>query len=204
MKKNIIAVFGGAFNPPTNAHINLAKQIIEKYSVKKIIFVPVSTKYNKDGLATDKNRFEMLKKICKKNDKMQVSSIELDTPRQLYTIETLKILQQQNPEDEIYFILGTDNLKELETWHNVQELISTYKILVLKRNNDSVKDIIENASILKSNKHSFIELKEIKEINLSSSQIREKIQKGENIKKLVPEEIYEDIIKIYERPNLSC
>lgn len=204
MKKNVIAVFGGSFNPPTNAHINLAKQILEKYSVKKIVFVPVSTKYNKNGLAPDKDRFEMLQKICNKNDKMQVSSIELDTPRQLYTIETLKILQQQNPEDEIYFILGTDNLKELDTWHNAQELISTYKILVLKRNNDNVKDIIENTSILKKHEGSFIELKDIEQIDLSSSQIREKLQKGENIKEVVPEEIYKDILRIYGKPNLSC
>lgn len=204
MKKNVIAVFGGSFNPPTNAHINLAKQIIEKYSVNKIVFVPVSTKYNKNGLAPDKDRFEMLQKICNKNDKMQVSSIELDTQRQLYTIETLKILQQQNPEDEIYFILGTDNLKELDTWHNAQELISTYKILVLKRNNDNVKDIIENTSILKKHEGSFIELKDIEQIDLSSSQIREKLQKGENIKEVVPEEIYKDILRIYGKPNLSC
>ena len=65
MGKNVIAVFGGSFNPPANSHISLAKQVLENNSnIEKVIFVPVNVKYNKEGLASNEDRFFMLQKIC--------------------------------------------------------------------------------------------------------------------------------------------
>ena len=199
MNKNSIAIFGGSFNPPTIAHINLAKQILDKMkNIEKIIFVPVSTKYNKQGLAPDEDRLELLKTICQDHPNMEVSSLELNSPRQLYTIETLKIMQKQNPDKTIYFIVGTDNLKELETWHAANEILQQFKIIVLERDNDIMEKIISNNLFLKQYRESFIKLN-FNKIKLSSSYIRQKVQMGEEIKELVPEKIYKDILKIYKK-----
>ena len=106
MGERIVAVFGGSFNPPAISHINLAKQILSNIdNVQKVIFVPVSTKYNKEGLASDRDRFDMLKEVCKKEKGFEVSSVELDSSRQLYTIETLQMLERHNPDSKIYFVL---------------------------------------------------------------------------------------------------
>ena len=199
MNKNSIAIFGGSFNPPTIAHINLAKQILDKMkNIEKIIFVPVSTKYNKQGLAPDEDRLELLKTICQDHPNMEVSSLELNSPRQLYTIETLKIMQKQNPDKTIYFIVGTDNLKELETWHAANEILQQFKIIVLERDNDIMEKIISNSLFLKQYRESFIKLN-FNKIKLSSSYIRQKVQMGEEIKELVPEKIYKDILRIYKK-----
>ena len=198
MQKNIIAIFGGSFNPPTIAHIDLAKQILDNIeNIEKIIFVPVSTKYNKQGLALDNDRFNMLEEVCKRLDNIEVSSIELDSPRQLYTIETLDMLQEQNKDKQICFIIGTDNLKKLETWHKADELLEKYKVIVLKRDNDDVGKIIKESIFLTKYKEAIINLENINPINLSSSYIREKLEKGENISDLVPTEILEDVKKLY-------
>lgn len=200
MQKNIIAIFGGSFNPPTIAHIDLAKQILDNIeNIEKIIFVPVSTKYNKQGLASDNDRFNMLEEVCKKLNNIEVSSIELDSPRQLFTIETLDILQEQNKEKQICFIIGTDNLKQLETWHKADELLKKYKVIVLKRNNDNVKEIIRESVFLSKYKASIINLENIKPINLSSSYIRERLEKSEGISSLVPREILEEVKKLYSK-----
>ena len=62
MGKKIIAVFGGSFNPPLNSHLILAKQILETdKNIRKLYFVPVSTKYNKNSLEKDEHRYNMLK-----------------------------------------------------------------------------------------------------------------------------------------------
>lgn len=199
MNKNSIAIFGGSFNPPTIAHINLAKQILDKMkNIEKIIFVPVSTKYNKQGLAPDEDRLELLKTICQDHPNMEVSSLELNSPRQLYTIETLKIMQKQNPDKTIYFIVGTDNLKELETWHAANEILQQFKIIVLERDNDIMEKIISNSLFLKQYRESFIKLN-FNKIKLSSSYIRQKVQMGKEIKELVPEKIYKDILRIYKK-----
>jgi len=200
MQKNIIAIFGGSFNPPTIAHIDLAKQILDNIeNIEKIIFVPVSTKYNKQGLALDNDRFNMLEEVCKRLDNIEVSSIELDSPRQLYTIETLDMLQEQNKDKQICFIIGTDNLKKLETWHKADELLEKYKVIVLKRDNDDVGKIIKESIFLTKYKEAIINLENINPINLSSSYIREKLEKSEDISNLVPTEILEEVKKLYSK-----
>ena len=196
MNKGIIAVFGGSFNPPLNSHFSLAEQVIEEIKeIEKIVFVPVSTKYSKPGLVEDKHRFNMLKIICDKNPKFEVSDLEMKSEKQPYTIETLKKLQEQNSNKDIYFIIGTDNLKELCTWYRADELLEKYKVLVLKRNEDNIEEIISNCPLLSKYKTSIIELKNIVTIDLSSSIVREKIKQKESIKYLTPEEVIEYIDK---------
>ena len=198
MEKNIIAVFGGSFNPPTIAHIDLAKQILENINnVEKVVFVPVSTRYNKDGLASDEERFNMLKNICQNEDKLDVSSIELDSDRQLYTIETLHKIKEQYLDKDIYFILGTDNLKELETWHTSSKLLENFKVIVLERDNDCMEDIIKQDEFLQKYKGSFIRLKSIEKIQLSASYIRELVKNKKSIDGLVPKQIQDKVIEIY-------
>ena len=196
MNKGIIAVFGGSFNPPLNSHFSLAEQVLEEIKeIEKIIFVPVSTKYSKSGLVEDKHRYNMLKMVCNKNPKFEVSDIEIKAEKQPYTIETLDRIKEQNPEKDIYFIIGTDNLKELCTWHTAEKILQNYKILVLQRDEDNVEKIIEDCPLLKKYKTSIIELKNIVKIKLSSSIVREKLKNAESIKYLAPDEIIEYIKK---------
>lgn len=199
MEKRIIAVFGGSFNPPANSHISLAKQILENdNNIEKVIFVPVNVKYNKEGLASNEDRFFMLQKICENNKGLEVSDIEITSQRQLYTIETLRLIQEQYKEYDIYFVLGTDNLKELETWHDADELLKSFKMLVLERGNDSMEEIIETNNFLRRYKTSFIKFQNIEKINLSSTEIRDKVKKGESVTKLVPNEITNKVLKLYK------
>lgn len=181
MNKRAIAIFGGSFNPPTIAHINLSKQILEQIeNIEKVIFVPVSTKYNKEGLAPDAVRLELLKKICYSEKNLDVSSLEIDSPRQLYTIETLKVFQKENTNCDIYFVLGTDNLKELETWCMPNEILKNFKIIVLERDDDSMEKIIQNSVFLEQYKEKFIKLNGNIDNKISASDIRKRIKERKN------------------------
>lgn len=195
MQENrVIAVFGGSFNPPINSHISLAKEIVEKCkNIEKLIFVPVSTRYQKMELVNDEHRYNMLKLICENEDKLEVSDIELRHNKQLYTIETLNLIKEQYNNYDIWFIMGTDNLNELETWNKPEQLLSRYKILVLNREDDDLEEIIQNSDLLKKYRESLIQIKEIDKIYLSSTMIRDKLKKGEDIKEYVPSSILEYI-----------
>ena len=195
MKKKIIAVFGGSFNPPINSHLNLAKQIIHKNNnIEKIVFVPVSTKYRKANLEDDIHRYNMLKLICENEERIEVSDIEISHNKQLYTIETLDLLKKQYGEGyEIYFVMGTDNLKELETWKEPERLLREYKVLVLGRNRDDIEQIIEDSKLLKKYKDSIVEIKGLNRINLSSTMIRYRIKNNEDVKEYVPKKVLEYI-----------
>lgn len=190
-EKKIIAVFGGSFNPPINSHISLAKQIIEKSkTIEKLVFVPVSTKYQKLELASDEHRYNMLKLICENEDKLEVSDIELRGNKQLYTIQTLDLLKEKyGQEYDIWFVMGTDNLKEIDTWNEPERLLKQYKIIVLERDNDILEDIIKHSKLLTQNKNSLIKIDGINKIDLSSTLIRDKIKNGENIEEYVPKKV---------------
>lgn len=191
MKKNILAIFGGSFNPPLNSHFSLAEQILNEYEyIEKVIFVPVSSKYNKSGLLENHHRYNMLKIVCDKNENFEVSDIELKQENQLHTLETLELLQKEYPDYELFFTLGTDNLKDIPNWGTPEILLSKFKILVIERDEDNMDEIIESDAFLKAYKDSFIKVKENIRSNISSTFVREKIRRGKSIRYLTPDEVF--------------
>lgn len=189
--KRILAIFGGSFNPPLNSHFSLAQQIVNEYeNIEKVIFVPVNSKYQKEGLLENKHRYNMLKLVCDKNENFIVSDIELKQEKQLHTIETLELLQKQYPNNIICFTIGTDNLKQISTWGEAEKLVTDFKILVLERDEDSMDEIIKQDNFLLEHKDSFIKLKENIRSNISSTFVREKIRRGKSIRYLTPDEVY--------------
>lgn len=190
-----IVVFGGAFNPPLNSHFLLAEQIVnELEDVQKVIFVPVNSKYQKkENVINNEHRYNMLKLICDDNEKFEVSRIELDSERQLYTLETLNKLKEKYKNDEIVFATGTDNLMELETWHNPQELLNNFKILVLERDKDILEQIVNSNDFLLKNKNAFLKLENNIRTNLSSTLARDKIRRKKSIRYMTPDIVYEYI-----------
>lgn len=190
-----IVVFGGAFNPPLNSHFSLAQQIVEEYDdVEKVVFMPVNSKYQKkEEVISNEHRYNMLKMVCDDNNNFEVSRIEIDSPRPLYTIETLTLLKQQYLEQELIFSTGTDNLKEIETWNNAQELLDNFKILILERDEDNMEDILNSNQFLSKNRNSFIKIKNNVRSNLSSTFVREKIRRGKSIRYLTPDNVYKYI-----------
>ena len=190
MKKKQIVIFGGSFNPPLNSHFSLAEQIVNEYSqVEKIIFVPVNSSYQKIDLISNEHRYQMLKLVCDKNEKLDVSRIEIDSFRQLYTIETLRTFKELYSEYEIAFIMGSDNLKELHGWKEAQELVKCFKIYVLQRDRDNIEEIIQADDFLKENESSFIKAQNNITTNLSSTFVREKLKENKSIRYLTPDEI---------------
>ncbi len=190
VNKKQIVVFGGCFNPPLNSHFSLAEQMVNEYNqIEKILFVPVNSKYQKVDLISNEHRYQMLQLVCDKNEKFEVSRIEIDSQRALYTIETLTELQKTNTEYEICFTMGSDNLKELETWHKAEEIVRDFKIYVFERDRDNIAEMIHASQFLKSNQQAFIKVENKIKTNLSSTFARERIREGKSIKYLAPDEI---------------
>ncbi len=190
LSKKQIVVFGGCFNPPLNSHFSLAEQMVNEYSqIEKIVFVPVNSQYQKVDLISNEHRYQMLKLVCDKNEKFDVSRIEIDSPRQFYTIETLTELQKVYHEYEICFTMGSDNLKELDTWKRAEELVKNFPIYVFERDEDKIEEIIETSSFLKKNRQSFRKAGNKIKSNLSSTFAREKIRNGKSIRYIAPDEV---------------
>ena len=186
---NKLIILGGAFNPPTIAHFALAEQILNEIeNVEKLIFMPVNSNYKKSEKPVEnEHRYNMLQMVCKDNPKFEVSRLELDYNRVLTTIETLRILKQQYTEHEIIFAAGIDNLKELETWNNSQDILDEFKLLVFERGEDDFEQVVQESEFLRKNKSSLIKLENNFKTTLSSTYLREKVRRGKSIKYLTPD-----------------
>ena len=194
MDKKIIALYCGSFNPPLFSHFSLAQQLLNcDKNIEKIIFVPVSNKYNKSGLIEDKHRFNMLNLVCEKNPKFEVSDIEFSMPKQPYTFETLQTVQKLYPNFEIRLIIGTDNLKEFNTWYEYQKLLTSFKVYVLARDEDNIDEIIAKDNSLSKYSSSFVNTNISVRTNLSSSFVRNEIKNGNSVKFLLPDVIIDYI-----------
>ena len=167
-----IGIFGGSFNPPHNMHKNIAKELIEKGYLDKVIFVPTGMKYEyKNNLLNDKIRVKMLSLMIKDEKNMKISKYELKN-KTVYTYETLNYFKKKYKNDEIYFICGTDNLTYMDTWAKGIDILENYKILVIKRDTDDINEIIKRLKKYQKN----IIITDIIPNNISSTKIRNMIK----------------------------
>ena len=104
-----IGFFGGSFNPPTIAHLDLVKKAIQKYQLDKVYFVPVNNFYKKEDLLDIRQRINMLEIICSQETKISVSDIEVENDRPLKAIDVFEIIEKKFQENDIYFLMGEDN-----------------------------------------------------------------------------------------------
>lgn len=132
----------------------------------------------------------MIKLVVDKNDNFEVSNIDMQEKRSLYTIETLEKVQEKYPNDEICFLCGSDNLKEINTWELVEKLISKYKIIVAERDTDLIDDIIKKDALLNLYLESIIKLKGDIKFNFSSTYVRAQLKKGKSVRYILPDEVF--------------
>ena len=189
-EKSVIAIFGGSFNPPLNSHIYFAEEILRKFSsVKKVVFVPVNSKYNKEGLISNEHRYNMLKLICDKNEDLLLSNIDINSDRSLYTVEILELMKQEYLNNDIWLVIGSDNLKELSIWKESQKLIDEFKILVIERDIDNIDEIMDSDELLNKYKDHFIKMDENDHRYFSSSHVRDMIEEGKDVSSYMPAEV---------------
>lgn len=190
-----IGFIGGSFNPPTNAHINMAEQVIKECKLDKVIFVPVGDFYEKNELIEFKHRYNMLKLICNNNENLEVSDIENVKSTKLYAIDVFEIIRKKYSNDDIYYIMGSDNLEKIKNWKDYNKLITNYKHIILERTKDNFNDIVRNNIEIKENIKNFKLVTNYKYMGISSSLVREKVCKNEDFSELIPNVIKEYILK---------
>lgn len=181
-----IGIFGGSFNPPHKMHVHIAKELINKHYVDKVIFVPTGSKYRyKNNLLPDNYRFDMLQLIVNKDVNLSVSDFELKD-NIVYTYQTLNYFKDKNECAEIYFICGADNLSYIDKWMNGEDILRNYKILVVERNWEKIENLLAKYKDYERN----IIVANIKQKDISSTKIREKLKQNKSVINLLDDDVY--------------
>lgn len=192
-QKKRIAVYPGSFNPIHNAHLDMAKRVLKDDIVDEVVIVPAGDGYEKKGLVSGTDRCEMIKRVIEKENKISVSDIEVINNK-VYTYETLDYFNRLNNNDELYLIMGSDNLIEFNTWKEYEYILNNYNLIVFLRNGQSKEDFKE----YHKDNIMFVEY----DAKVSSTEIRDCIKKGnfEEIENKVDENVLEYIkqFRLYE------
>lgn len=188
-----IGIMGGTFDPIHVGHLMIAEAVWDEYKLEKVLFIPSANPPHKhDVLTSAKHRFNMTLLATCSNPHFEVSSIEMDRTGPSYTIDTIKTLKKIYGDDtDFYFIIGADCIHELPTWHKIDELLKICKFIVTKR--PSYK--LDLSIIAKEFGDYNIQLLETPELEISSTDIRQRIKKGYSIQYITTEQVQQYIRK---------
>ena len=200
--KDRIVIFGGTFNPPTRAHLDIATEALYYLDAEKVLFVPVSDLYKKDDVEISYHRVNMLNLAIGNFRRLEIDFMEVDAVKLTYTYETIEKIKSQYQDKELFLLIGADNLEDFKNWKNQRSIMENCSLLVVNRNNSSIDEIIESNEILTEFKDKIIEAP-IEEIEISSTEVRNRIASGEleGLENLVDKEVIDYIVenKLYSR-----
>ncbi len=174
-----IGIFGGSFNPPHKFHKEIIKYLLNNKYLDKVIVVPTGDDYKKKYLISFLDRLEM-SKLCFE-DIAEVSSIGNEGYG--YTYEVMDYYKKVYPKDELFFICGADNVKDIDTWKNAKYLTDNYKCLVISRDDINLEE------------KPYITMVNLKQNDLSSTFIRDKIKRGDKVDEYLSKEVIDYIYK---------
>lgn len=187
-----IGIMGGTFDPIHNGHLMLGKQALMEYELDKIWYMPSGhPPHKKKHRVTEPAvRLAMTEAALEHFKGFFCSDFEVKRNGNTYTAQTLKLLQNEYPQHEFYFIIGADSLYEIENWYEPEEVMSNTVILAAKREyDDKVRSMDDQIAYLTEKYGATIFQLHCQEMDVSSAQLRKMIAEGRSIKDYVPEAV---------------
>jgi nicotinate-nucleotide adenylyltransferase len=196
-----IGIFGGTFDPPHIGHLILAQEAQAQLALDHVLWVvtpfPPHKKLHKISPVQD--RIAMVLLAIAGNRKFILSRVDIDRQQPHFAVDTVAQLRKKSPKDEFYYLMGTDSLNDLPTWHDPVRFVSIcHSIVIMVRRDESVDTSKLDADIPGLNKK--LKFLETPLIEISGTDIRNRVENGKQIRYFVPDKIYHYIInhKLYQ------
>ncbi len=174
--KRKVGILGGTFDPPHIGHLIIANEVLNRLQLDEVKFMPNQEPPHKvkTSATTGEDRVRMLELLIDNNTAFSIEKIELERIGLSYTFDTMKLLQERNPDHEYYFIIGADMVEYLPKWHQIDGLVKLIRFVGVNRPNFSVKSSYPLTQV------------DMPFIDISSTLIRERASSGDTIRYLVP------------------
>ena len=131
-----VGVLGGTFNPIHNGHLAIARQTREALTLDRVVLIPTGDPPHKpnEHLAAAKHRYEMVRLAIASDPLLSISDVEVRRPGKSYTIDTIRLLQQEYGQGtRLFFLIGLDAFLEFPTWRDPETLLTLCSFVVLSR-----------------------------------------------------------------------
>ena len=179
MQKKKVGIFGGSFNPIHTGHIALAKSLCQQAGLDEVwLMVSPMNPFKKEAtdLLTDKLRLEMAEQAVADEPKLKACDYEFHMPKPSYTWHTLQALSQDFPNVSFTLLIGGDNWTSFDKWFHHEDILSHYPIVVYPRKGCDIGKVPSGVTIV-----------ETPLLNISSTEIRQRIKEGKSIHGMVPD-----------------
>jgi len=176
--KERIGILGGTFDPVHSTHVAMARAAMTQAMLDKVLFMVAAEPPHKNGYvsASAEDRYKMVEAALEQEDNLLPSRLEIDRPGPSYTADTLFEVQQQHPHAQLFLIVGSDSLADLHRWRNPRGILERARLLVIPRpNHRAIPKALENR----------YDTLNFTSSELSSTQIREMLSRGETLSGLV-------------------
>lgn len=175
-----IGIFGGTFDPVHHGHLILARDAFEKLELDELLFVPAALSPHKLGQTPTSAdaRVEMLRAAIQGEPRFCLDTLELERPAPSYAVDTIEALRIREPAARFVYLIGEDNVARLSTWHRFPELSRMVQFAVLDRTGLKTEHPYPTVS---------------RHIDISATDIRNRVARGQSIRYLVPAAVEEII-----------
>ena len=187
-----LGFLGGSFDPVHLGHLMAAQDAFEAMALEKVVFVPTSQSPLKEAIPgiSDEDRLALLRAAMGQDGRFDISMTEIERGGVSYTIDTIDLLTEQNPNARLFWIIGADQAASLRDWHRIDDLAVRVEFIVLDRPGYNWSG---------SGPEHGIRMHPIKSrlLDISSSEIRRRAREGLSLVNLVPEEVATEIARLH-------
>ncbi len=191
-----IGIFGGSFNPIHYGHLMLAEHAADAAALDKVILIPAYESPFKSGTGGEisMHNLRMAQIAAGGNPRFKVSPVEVEKMKTSYTVDTMRDLSSvAGPDVHLSFIMGADSFMSLEKWKGVGELLHNYSFIVGRRPGCRTEEIETAADQFRKEYNADIRIVPIPQVDISSTDIRDRVRKGSSIRYLTPDGVIDYI-----------
>lgn len=182
---NKVILFGGTFDPPHVGHLLMATMAFEQTDCQEVWLLPAATPVHKDGVSPYEVRARMVRELVCDSPGLRVCDVEARRGGPSYTIDTVKSLQAEYPNTEFQWLVGADSLHDLPGWHRSEELSKCISFVVAARTDWPYEETLKRVKRDLPNVQ--VELLQMPILDVSSSFIRSRLERGLLTCGLVPQ-----------------
>lgn len=186
-----IGIMGGAFDPIHNGHLMIAENARQQFSLDQVLFIPSghSPIKHKQQITNALTRCEMVSIAISDNRWFTLNEIEVQAQETSYTFRTIQKLKDIYTNSELFFILGADSLFDFESWKNPELILENCSILAAYRNHQRQEEFFQHIRRLNEKYPGKFYPLNTPSLEVSSQELRRRIQQGQTIRYLVPKEV---------------
>lgn len=189
-----MGLFGGTFDPIHNGHLLVAEKVLSLLNLSRVLFIPTGkSPHKKDhDMASKNHRRNMLALALKDHPFFALCDIEIKSPEVSYTVDTISALKKLYPEDEFFFIIGTDAFSRLSEWKEPERLLALCHFCVVPRIGTPFSRLPTLPALQGKMQVTCLAMPKIR---VSASEIRKRIREEKNVDVLLPKTVISYIMK---------